>query len=85
MRQDARRVPQPRPGRPAGPPLTHGRPPEGPEATEALQALKSPERAAQPACPAAWRPGTRRNQLAWLTVDMLKSGTRTAGMMVRWK
>jgi hypothetical protein len=27
----------------------------------------------------------RRAQLAWLTVDMLKSGTRTAGMTVRVK
>ncbi|SDL00156.1 hypothetical protein [Nonomuraea jiangxiensis] len=36
--------------------------------------------------PAAERRHPRRAaQLAWLTVDMLKSGTRTAGMTVRWK
>ncbi|GII65984.1 hypothetical protein Skr01_60690 [Sphaerisporangium krabiense] len=31
------------------------------------------------------RAGLGRPQLAWLTVDMLKSGTRTAGMTARVK
>ncbi|GAA3558454.1 hypothetical protein GCM10022419_043840 [Nonomuraea rosea] len=29
--------------------------------------------------------GGRAGQLAWLTVDMLKSGTRNGGITVRWK